>query len=93
MRGHGVPVGAGLKLSKTHSKLTALHYLRVNILIDNSLVAILNASAGNLSRLGDIDLNDGIFLVSGAGGHIELCRVLLIKALERGDLEWREMYK
>ena len=82
MAGHGVPVRSNLKLGKTHSQLAGLDHLGMDVLVDHSLVAILKASAGNLTRLGDIDLHDRICGMCGAGGHIELRRLLGIYASE-----------
>ena len=73
MAGHGIPVRAYLELCKSHSELAGLHNLGMYVLIDNSLVAILYRAAGNLTRLGDIDLDRRILGVSGAGGDVELC--------------------
>ena len=82
MAGHGVPVRADLKLRQTHSELAGLDHLGMDVLIDHSLVAILNAAAGNLARLRDVDLHDGVRGVCRAGGHIELRGVLGIYASE-----------
>ena len=78
---HGVPVRANLKLGKTHSKLAGLHNLGMYVLIDNSLITVLNRAAGHLARLCDVYFRYGIFGVSGAGGHIELCGSLGVNAL------------
>ena len=83
--GHSVPVRANLKLGKSHSELAGLNNLGVYVLIDNSLVAILKAAAGNLTGLGDVDLNDRILGMSGTGGSIELSGVCRIVA-SKGDL-------
>ena len=82
MARHGIPVTARLHTSHAHGKLTGLKYAGVNKLIDNTLIAILNRTAGNLLCLGDIDLDGGIGCVSGAGAYVELCRIFCVHTLE-----------
>ena len=81
--GHGVPVGSGIKLGKTHGKLAGLKNCGVDVLVDNSLVAILNASERTLCCLSDVDLYDRVGGVSGAGAYVELSGLVLVAALDR----------
>ena len=91
--GHGVPDAALGQLGQAHGKLAGLQHVRVDELVDDTLVAGFGISAGALVGIGEGQEGRLAGLVGRGGNEIETCRILRILAAEAdlfgslGDVE------
>ena len=78
---HGIPVAARGELGHAHAQLAALHDGRMEVLVDDALVAGLGAAQRALIGLVDIHQDVRIGLVRRAGVDVVLGRVRGVDAL------------
>ena len=79
--GHGIPVAARGELGHAHAQLAGLHDGRMDVLVDDALVAGLAAAQRALVGLVDVDVDVRVGLVRRAGVDVELGRVRAVLAL------------
>ena len=82
MRGHGVPDAAFGQLGQAHGELAGLQHVRMDELVDDTLVAGLRIAAGALVGVGKGQEGRLAGLVGRSGDEVETCRVLRILAAE-----------
>ena len=90
---HGVPDAALGQLGQTHGELAGLQYIRMDELVDNTLVAGHGIPAGALVGVREGQEGRLAGLVSRSGDQIESCRILRVLAAKAdlsgtlGDVE------
>ena len=80
MYGHGIPYAARLQNRQAHGKLAGFQHIRVDKLIDHSLVGGLQAAERLLCGVGDPDKRCFIRAVSRSAHHKEFCRIRFVLA-------------
>ena len=83
MRGHRIPVGAGLELRKAHHELAAVALAGQDELVDGAHVAVLHLAEMAVVRVLEADELRGELLVRGIRGQIELGRLLRVLRREK----------